>query len=244
MPKIYKDTLYILEQHPSTGKNVIISIDDLKDQDMESYYYPLDLEKDLINHIIMCNTYEANSLLKYVLDKNLKEKHLNKEALSLFVFAITSTIHRIVQILNKSMSDFFPDNMIIFLELKMIDEPNKLQEKIIEIFNILLSSINAENEKLNTAQATEMLNYIHENYNKDISLADIAEHFNVSQSYISAQFKNSTGYNYKDYLNFYRVKRAKEILETNKYIKIKDLARILGYNNTYSSLECLRDMKK
>ncbi len=75
-----------------------------------------------------------------------------------------------------------------------------------------------------------MINYIKANYSNDISLTDIAEYFNMSTCYLSTMFKHYTGENFKDYLNFYRVKKAKEYLQNGK-MKMGTVAKLVGCNS-------------
>ncbi len=84
--------------------------------------------------------------------------------------------------------------------------------------------------KTESNMASKMISYIHENYNKDISLDNISEYFNLSQGYVSTMFKYYTGENFKDYLNYYRVKKAKEILESGN-MKINEVSDMVGCNH-------------
>jgi two-component system response regulator YesN len=77
----------------------------------------------------------------------------------------------------------------------------------------------------------QMTDFIHNNYHKDISLVDLSERFNASPAYISILFKNYTGENFKDYLNMYRVNKAKSLLSENTNLKINDLAGMVGCNH-------------
>lgn len=87
-----------------------------------------------------------------------------------------------------------------------------------------------KDEKLDSDMAEKMINYIKGNYNNDISLNDISEYFNMSPCYLSTMFKHYTGENFKDYLNFYRVKKAKEYLKNGK-TKIGVVAKMVGCNS-------------
>ncbi|MCA1321659.1 AraC family transcriptional regulator [Bacillus tianshenii] len=71
---------------------------------------------------------------------------------------------------------------------------------------------------------------MHENYQQDISLSELAEHFNLSSSYISTIFKANTGENFKESLNRYRIQKAKEILSSED-MKVNQVAEMVGYNN-------------
>src|SRR5690606_12033223 len=68
------------------------------------------------------------------------------------------------------------------------------------------------------------------NYTSDISLNDLSDKFQLSTSYISTIFKAYTGTNFKEFLNRYRIQKAKEILSSND-IMVNQVALMVGYNN-------------
>ncbi len=72
--------------------------------------------------------------------------------------------------------------------------------------------------------------YIHNNFERDISLADIAKFVFLSPSYFARAFKEETGVSPINYLLKVRVERAKElIVESN--LKISDIALSVGFSN-------------
>ena len=165
---------------------------------------------------------------------NLKQRKLGKEALSMFIYAISGTINRIIALTKKSVGDFLGEDMISYLKLKMCKNTGQLKKSITEMFDILVGNIIIQTENADSSIAENMILYIHENYIKDISLMDVAEHFNLSHCYISTLFKKYTGSNFKDYLNTFRVQTAKKIMDDNPNIKIKELTEKLGYNSVNS----------
>jgi YesN/AraC family two-component response regulator len=70
--------------------------------------------------------------------------------------------------------------------------------------------------------------YVSENYSENISLQTVAEKTNYSAKYVSRLFKEHTGYNLSDYINMYRVLKAKEKMrQTNMSIgEIQDAVGI------------------
>ena len=61
------------------------------------------------------------------------------------------------------------------------------------------------------------ISYIHEKYNENITVADIAGRVYFSPSYFSTVFRTLTGYTVKDYLLRYRLyMSAKQLRDTNK----------------------------
>lgn len=74
----------------------------------------------------------------------------------------------------------------------------------------------------------EAIKHIRKNYNKDITLEELAEVMGVSVIYASQLFKKEVGESFKTYLTGYRMQKAKELLESGKY-KIYEVSEMVGY---------------
>ena len=73
--------------------------------------------------------------------------------------------------------------------------------------------------------------YIQQNYTRSFSLEELSESIGVSKSYLSRIFKMDTGIPLWDYLNRYRIQKAKELLLiTNE--SITAIAADVGYEDT------------
>lgn len=71
--------------------------------------------------------------------------------------------------------------------------------------------------------------YLNSHYT-DATLESAAKFVNFSPSYISAVFKEETGYNFSDYLISIRMKNAATLLEDIKY-KTYEISEMVGYSN-------------
>lgn len=76
----------------------------------------------------------------------------------------------------------------------------------------------------------EILSYVEENYDQDISLKTLAIHYNLSPTYLGQIFKSETGELFTDYLCNIRIENAKVLLTTTN-LKSGDVARKVGFNN-------------
>lgn len=76
----------------------------------------------------------------------------------------------------------------------------------------------------------EIEEYLRKNYEKDITLQDIAERFFLSREYICRKFKQEYNETITNYLTTIRIEKAKELLE-NPYLKIYEIAFNVGYQN-------------
>lgn len=72
------------------------------------------------------------------------------------------------------------------------------------------------------------VSFIHESYQRNLSVEEAAERQKISAGYLSRIFKKETGYTFIDYLMYYRVKRAADLLRTSD-LKIYEVADMVGY---------------
>ncbi len=85
------------------------------------------------------------------------------------------------------------------------------------------------NSKLIVSRA---INYIKNNYDKKISLEDIAQELNLSKHYFCSVFKKETGETTSLYINKLRIGKAKKMLLKQDY-KIKEIFEEVGFSNQH-----------
>ncbi|MEC0213372.1 AraC family transcriptional regulator [Paenibacillus ehimensis] len=78
--------------------------------------------------------------------------------------------------------------------------------------------------------AAEVIRYIHNHFDTDLSLQQLADRLRVSPSQLSRMFKEETGMNFIDYLIRFRMDKAKEWLAHTE-MPIKDIAERLSYTS-------------
>lgn len=72
--------------------------------------------------------------------------------------------------------------------------------------------------------------HIQENYRKDISLQEVADHVHMSKNYFSEQFKKRTGLGFIDFVIQLRIHYAKHLLETTS-LKVHDIGVQSGFHS-------------
>ncbi len=88
-----------------------------------------------------------------------------------------------------------------------------------------------------------ILAFIRENYDKRISLGDIAEHAGISPKYLGTFFKSHTGKAPIEYLNEYRVeKAAQKLLATDA--KVTDIAYDCGFDDLSYFIKTFKKIKQ
>ncbi len=149
------------------------------------------------------------------------------------LFGAADRLYKIIgNLLSKSDIDIYRKRLYK-LRQKMYDadfQKSWNEGKLMSLEHVLDYAVRPDDYRYDKSMANKMIDYIHKNYNKDISLYDISEYFNMSSNYLSTMFKYYTGRNFKDYLNSYRVKIAKELFKSSN-LKINEVSKKVGCSN-------------
>lgn len=105
--------------------------------------------------------------------------------------------------------------------------------KILKIFTDLSGKTEHHEITPSKNYVKQAIDYIHYNYASPILVSHLADMLALNRCYFYRVFKNETGYSPMDYLNNYRIERAKELL-FKSHMSIAEIATITGFN-TFSS---------
>lgn len=102
----------------------------------------------------------------------------------------------------------------------LVDWMKRMQQLIQEEFN----------DFRNKEKIMKAIQFIHENYGKDLNMAVVSNHISMNYSLFSLSFKEYTGLNFVNYLKKIRIDEAKVLLK-NTDDKIIDISQAVGYEN-------------
>jgi two-component system response regulator YesN len=74
------------------------------------------------------------------------------------------------------------------------------------------------------------IQFIHEHYRENIGLKDIADHLQISESYLTKLFRGKTSYTVIEFITQFRLKRAIDLL-MDPNVKIYEIAEKVGYQD-------------
>ena len=76
--------------------------------------------------------------------------------------------------------------------------------------------------------------YVENNYNREISMNEVAEMVSMSYSYFSRVFKEQMNQSFSEYVVSVRMREAQRLMEEDPAIKMKDVAALVGYESVYA----------
>ena len=130
------------------------------------------------------------------------------------------------------------NNMIAEYMIRLADSSGTSIMRLIGLGMLLMDEIVEtsstrvvqERKKLRDFYMKEALNFIEGNYQRDISIEEIADRSGLNRSYFSRLFKEMFGESPQSFLIKYRMNKASELLKHSK-ISIADVGQRVGYEN-------------
>ena len=105
------------------------------------------------------------------------------------------------------------------------------EEKVMELVLSIHEKVNHQfDQNKNQAKMRQAVEYIKENYAKDLNMAVVSNDLSMNYSLFSYSFKEYTGCNFVSYLKEIRMKEAKRLLADTD-LKIIEISQKVGYDN-------------
>lgn len=165
-----------------------------------------------------------NKLISNVLEQNISYEYFQQ-----LIIKILSDIIKFLEATDIN-AIFIGRNLYKeVMDIKTVDGTIKLmQDLLYEIIFYLRKNNNTDH--LSTL-ITDIINYVHDNYDKDINLEIVADHFSLSRQYFSKVFHDKVGKSFNDYLNMVRLNMSLVYLEETDLL-VKDIAKKVGFSST------------
>jgi len=209
------------------GKNEYIMWYDKTDV-LSSYYFPVELEQQLVNMSKAGDIDGINKILDLVYEENFANRTLMKHMVNSLYFDMRGTI---IKILGDNYSSIIEDlRNIQYENLDNKDVFNMFREA----YKGICEEINLKKKSHNSKLIDAIKDYIQVNYFlPELSALSIADKFGISESYFSQFFKEQTGENFSNYLKRIRIESACEMMK-NGNITINEISEKVGYSSPYS----------
>lgn len=228
----YQESQRILEYKHLYHHSNILTYKQIESVDAVTYSYPLSTENRLV-HCVLEGKEEALTIFDQLIRTNLVGKTLSIESIQSFIYALIGTVGRIFQELKTSPETLLSEE-VNFKYLYEHWNDSVTVTTLRHTLSHILDAVTRRESHDDERMLGEMLQFIHHNYMDDIMLNDMADFVNISPKYCGILFKQLSEQNFKDYLNRFRVERAKEMLAQNPGIKISSLSLMVGFNSANS----------
>lgn len=106
----------------------------------------------------------------------------------------------------------------------------KMKEILREYCFELINAID-EHQENRSPVVQKVLEYMHAHFDEELSLKTLGHRFHVNPIYLGQLFQKEIGVVFSEYINHYRLERAKEMLKTT-HLRAGEIGKKVGYTDT------------
>ncbi|MBP1989024.1 helix-turn-helix domain-containing protein [Paenibacillus eucommiae] len=224
----YQETLGFLEYRWVIGPNQNIRADKVEPSLKQSSREMVNWKTAVVSSIVQGNFEKAGEQLSEMIGAIPRSLQNSETILGLFANLI-GEIDNYLNELGYELNDMFEYDVLAYLyQASSLDEVRQwMTDTVLAKVQNHLHHHNLSKQKKIIPQ---VLLYIQEHYETDLSLQMLADHFDVSPSMLSRMFKEETNGNYMDYIIQFRMDKAKEWL-IHTELSIKEITDRLRYTS-------------
>lgn len=235
----YQESLEALKNRIRLGDRTIIFFRDLPLARSPLHtFFPSKVQGELSDAIKLADRDKAVHLLQAFF-RELSKKQLGPKEYEIWTARLLIDFVQLTHTLGIPYLPFM-DNQSIFEQLFKWRSPREIQDWL--RYSVIEPIIVAVEERTQTQYkkiSEQIIQIIHEDFDKDISLEWIAGKLHYNANYISSVFRKETGISFSEYLAMHRHSKAlKYLLDTD--MSIKDISNKLQYNNSQNFIRSFR----
>ena len=221
----YEEALKALDH--SNGS--VAHVDDLPIQCRYDEGYRLDLENELFDMLKNGTVEECGRAAARYFDWMLENygdqaDSVRLKTLEFVLFAEHDAY------LNGGMTYHFEERESYLKEIMQTQSARELRGWFVEKFRVCAANIRTKKDEHENRLVRRALEYIQENYRRDLSLDELSKELDISPYYFSKLFKEETGSNFVEYLTNLRMSRAQELLKDER-CSMKEICLEVGYSD-------------
>ena len=141
IPDSYRGAARLSAQHEfSPVREKVITMRKDAADEHSFVYYPMNLEQSIISSVLHGKTSVWQTSLEELMAANSSPDKLPQLA-----FMLTSTVNRIIDGVNETVENIFPDGTIIYLEFRTCASPDEFTQKAYSIFSTIADHLERRN---------------------------------------------------------------------------------------------------
>jgi two-component system response regulator YesN len=189
-----------------------------------SYSFPLDLEYQISSCLKCGDAQTAIALFRTILENNLQHHGISHESINNLLINMELTA---LKVLDETLSakSFIADNHVGYSTKSYTEMSNHIEQRFQAIGDLIL-----ERNATYPSSFEKIIRFVDASItDNSLSLSMVADHCNMSLSYISRMFTEYAGKNFHAYVNEKRIAIARDLLLVKS--DITSVARAAGYES-------------
>ncbi len=207
------------------GKGVLISEDKVAKTTLYPLKYPIQIETQIKTAFMEYDEEEfrecIHKMREYCRKEACSPQNMKEAAIRCFLAVMSAA----------KESNRIPLTVTTKDKLEILSKAiswNQIESVFMQIFE--MQDSNGRKKNLTSPLIQRAMQYICEYYNQGIKLEEIANNVNVSEEYLSTQFRKETGKTFSTIMREYKVEKVKELLSGTD-LRMRQIADMAGYSD-------------
>lgn len=228
--KCCHDTEKVLMDKFYTGKDKVFVVDSTARINSALISLTIEDEKNIIRLLRLKDYHTLYNCINNLFDK-LAVAKASYNSVHLICVELINIVSKTAKQYGFTTVEFYGKDEMPYVVLQRYENILDIKKWMIDLFDSVIRKMELYQIDNSFGDCTQKaIMFINRNYNRDISLNDVAEHIGISPSHLSRVFKDDFGKCFNKYLSLVRVNNAKFLLEDDT-LSLKDIASRVGFYN-------------
>ncbi|MBD0381396.1 AraC family transcriptional regulator [Paenibacillus sedimenti] len=249
------EALDTMEYKLVMGRQEILAFDDLQTEQAcdtdNGYYYPLQLEQQLMSAVKLGELENAKSILVDIMANNLERPGISAAMAKCLMLDLVSTMMKTVSEAGDMQESFFIRNPKLLDRLIVSKTIQDMQQQLHEILHHVCEytwarrqqNMDQSRQRALQKLVEEVTAYIENNYNNpNLNVTMIGNHFDRKATYLSKLFKDYAGEGLLDTINKVRIEKSKQLMMQRDQ-SVGDAASCVGFNDINAFIRVFKKME-
>ncbi|MGO4549204.1 AraC family transcriptional regulator [Paenibacillus sp. 2TAB23] len=222
------------------GQHAVISIEDIQPSNSQQYYRLSRKTARIMDMLKLADITKLGIEVRQAFEQAV-EQGLAPDFIRQFSFDLIVNALQTADSLGIGPEESMGNLDSIYEKIEQIEDWKHAEQLILAVLSELAGKLTSKrSQRGKSGTIDRMVGYIQSHYHEsDFSLDRLAEHFQLSPTYISKQFKEYTERNFIDYLIEARIDASKALLASTD-LKVNEVSEAVGYMNTRSFLRTFK----
>ena len=232
LPESYRNAEHALSYWSILGNNNIVSSDNVKNIDLPAVQAPSMRYSEIMDLLVSADLQRLQDTLTNHLNELTYSYRISVHSLQLRAVELLALLLSCARDLGEDVDDILEKNPRLYTQILASNNVQNILRTILEAAEKIVVNIHGQREESKNRALNGAKRYIMQNYtDPELNLTRVAEHVNLSPSYVSQLFKRLDNCTFTEYLNSVRIEQAKKLLSTT-HMRVYEVADAVGYQNS------------
>lgn len=228
IPESFRQASIAMQNKWIRGHGSVNTYTDTLINDADAAHYPLSLEEAIILSIRHAKTDDAVAYTREFFAA-ISHRQMSYQLFRRYYMQLSAAVIRVLY--EYHIYDIVLKELPNIYDLLEKHSSVEYMHRIMrELITASVSAVEWTKTRKNGRISELALQYIHEQYMKDVSLEDVAGQIQMSPNYFSTFFKQELGVTFVEYLTRLRIDKAKSLM-ANGQLRLYEIAAMVGYQD-------------